>query len=129
MNRFAPPASDVQITRPTWRLGTPGWVASTVLWAYVLFAALDPPASLHALKSAYLFIPMASVFVVIGYVLLLARLPSSTLLFAAASTSSLLGFSQPLSPLLYPCLLASVGCLLASLAIFFPPSRWKRREA
>ena len=129
MNRFAPPASDTQITRRSRRLGTPGWVASTVLWAYVLFAALDPSASLHALTSAYQFVPMASVFVVIGYVVLLARRPSSTLLFAAALTSSLLGFSEPHSSLLYPCLLASLGCFLASVAIFFPPSRWKRRDA
>src|SRR5664279_2351582 len=129
MTQFAPPPSDAKITRPSWRLGTPGWVASTVVWAYVLFAALDPSASLHALRSAYQYVPMASVFVVIGYVLLLARRPSSTLLFAAAFTSSLLGFSEPHSPLLYPCLLASQGCLLASLAIFFPPSRWKRRGA
>ena len=129
MNRFAPPASDTQITRRSWRLGTPGWVASTVLWAYVLFAALDPSASLHALRSAYQFVPMASAFVVIGYVVLLARRPFSTLLFAAALTSSLLGFSEPHSPLLYPCLLASLGCFFASVAIFCPPSRWKRRDA
>ena len=128
MNRFAPPASDARITRPWWRLGTAGWVASAVFWAYVLFAALDPSATLYALRSAYQFVPIASIFVVIGYVLLLARRPSSTLVFAAASTSSLLGFSEPHSSLSYPCLLASLSCLLASLAIFFPPSRWKRRQ-
>jgi hypothetical protein len=98
MNRFAPPRSDVVSVATAYELGKAGWLSAFVVSAYLLVIVVGYPRIVELFSTnpgSVFFVYFASLtglLLVLGLLLLLARLPSSMLLFAAALLSALLEF-------------------------------------
>jgi len=125
MNRFAPPASDQ--VHPSFRLGLPGRAAATIVVAYLAFVLPNDPGFSALLKSGSLlplFLslgPLANLLLLVGVLLLVFRLPSSTLLFAAALTAGLADVLRPPMSASWWCVLVAMCGLAASLVVFLGP--------
>jgi hypothetical protein len=125
MSRFAPPKSDVVPSSPAYYFGSAGWVATAIIMCFAVFVFVNSPTMVGILSTgeysiaSFLLGASASVLLLIGFLLLLALFPSSLLFFAASVLCSVLGLRDYYPVLSYGCLLASVGCLVASGTVFF----------
>jgi hypothetical protein len=125
MSRFAPPNSEVGPSSQAFYFGRAGWVATAVIMCFAVFVLFNSSTMLGILSTgeysiaSFLLGASATMLLLIGFLLLLALYPSSLLFFAASMLCSLLGLRDYYPVLSYGCLLASVGCLVASGTVFF----------
>ncbi len=124
VNPYAPPASDVGGRTPPFRVGKAGWLATTATLVHLATIAVGYPEIVDFLRAhpvAVFFVHLGaatSLFLVLGTLLLLARFPSSTLLFAAALATALLEFRNYFVVLPFVSSAAAVLCLSASVRLF-----------
>src|SRR5215203_2010286 len=101
MNRFAPPSSEVDGVASSRPLGLAGWAASIAVVVYLGLMVGQGPSFLTLVNTGaydvllFFFVSLASLLIVVGELLLLARLPASVLCFAGALTSGLMGLIDP----------------------------------
>jgi hypothetical protein len=124
MSRFAPPLAEVGSAGTSYVLGDAGWLVALIVLAHLCVIAVGYPQILELFAARPVavffvyFAALTSLLLLIGSLLLLARFPSSMLLFVAALVSSLLEFRNHHSLLPFVGLAAAVGCLCASIKIF-----------
>jgi len=116
-------------------LGNAGWLATFIVFAHLSVIAVGYTRILElfgAKPIAVFFVHFAaltSLLLLVGLLLLLARFPSSILLFVGALTSSLLEFRDHYSLLPFVSLAAALGCLGASIKVFLAGGRLTRPSA
>lgn len=105
-------------------MGRAGWVATLIVLAHLSVIAVGYPRIL-ALFSAQpvavffvYFAALTSLLLFVGLLLMLARFPSSILLFTGALASSLLEFRNHYTLLPFVGMAAALGCLAASFKMF-----------
>jgi hypothetical protein len=127
MNRFAAPSSDVELLRPSFHLGLPGVSAAAVAVGYLAVALPRDPGFLALIASGSvldLFFSLHSftnLLILVSVLLLLARLPSSILLFAGALTAGLVGALGPHVSVAWPAVCVALVGLVTSLIVFVGP--------
>ena len=137
MNRYAPPASDVGVSTPSYRVGKAGWLAASATFVQLATIVVVYPeiaAFFGSNPVAVFFVYIAtatSLLLVLGTLLLLSRFPSSILFFTAALITALLDFRNFFVLLPIVSLVAAILCLAASARVFFKGGRRQRvdREA
>jgi len=135
MNRYAPPASDVGDRTPSFQVGKAGWVAAIATLVHLATIAVGYPEIVeflvaHPVAVFFGYVASAtSLFLVLGTLLLLARFPSSMLLFAAALAIALLDFRNYFVLLPFVSSAAAVLCLAASVSVFLTRGRIARTSA
>ena len=135
MNPYAPPASDVGDRTPSFQVGKAGWLAALATLLHLATIGVGYPEIFeflveHPVAVFFAYIASAtSLFLVLGTLLLLARFPSSMLLFTAALATGLLDFRNYFVLLPFVSSAAAVLCLAASVSVFLTSGRIGRRSA
>jgi hypothetical protein len=125
MNRYAPPASDVEDRAPSFQVGKAGWLAASATLVQLATIVVGYPQITGFFGTnpvAVFFVHIAaatSLFLVLGTLLLLSHFPSSMLLFTAALVFALLDFRNYSVLLPVVSSAASILCLAASARVFF----------
>jgi hypothetical protein len=135
MNPYAPPASDVGGRTLSVQVGKTGWLAAFATLVHLATIAVGYPEIVefliaHPVAVFFVYIGSATgLFLVLGTLLLLARFPSSMLLFAAALATALLDFRNFFVLLPFISSAAAALCLAASARVFLTSARIARRSA
>jgi len=129
MDRYAPPASDVEDRGPSYQIRKAGWLTASATLVQLATIVVGYPQITELFGTnpvAVFFVHFAaatSLFLVLGTLLLLSRFPSSMLLFAAALVTALLEFRNYFVLLPVVSLAAAILCLAASVRVFLKGSR------